>query len=288
MLECEPYICLDTPLMQLSQKLSNVIENLACRLAQANGGTITPHYILPYIPISLGIIEQCLNNMVDGSSITSSVEDNLTTFSFAAYTSEVNPGESNLLTFNTCVACDADFANSKSHAALCEKCFTGIQPELNKMAEQMAWPAQAVYEHEIFYNASKEKTAMHPAQLAAVSRFTLRSITRKLNHLAESRFAIKEEQPANRISTYQFPPVSYPRDLYKANMAVILTYPASIMEEVQLKITRIFVTLGLMLVAMLGLAFWGFPFPMLLMLFFISAPITAFLMWRRKTTPNED
>ncbi len=287
-LESALEICLDGKTMQLSEKLSNVIENLACRLAQANGGTITPHYILPYIPLSLGIVEECLNNMVDGSSITSSVEDNLTTFSFAAYKNGENMPTPALLTFDRCVACDSDFPQSDSHAAICGKCFTSIQPELNKLAEQMAWPAQAVYEHEILYNASKEKIAMHPAQLAAVSRFTLRSITRKLNHLADNRFAIKEEQPANGISTYQFPPVSYPRDLYRTNMSVILTYPASIMEEVQLKITRIFMALGLMLAIMLGLAFWGFPFPMLVMLFFIAAPITAFSIWRRKSAPNDD
>ena len=281
-------ICLYASTMQLSEKLSNVIENLACRLAQANSGTITPHYILPYIPLSLGIIEQCLNNMVDGSSITSSVEENLTTFSFAAYKNEEKTATTELLTFNTCVACDADFPQSASQAAICEKCFSGIQPELNSLAEQMAWPAQAVYEHEILYNASKEKAAMHPAQLAASSRFTLRSITGKLNHLAKNRFAIKEKQPAKGISTYQFPPVSYPRDLYRTNMAVILTYPASIMEEVQLKITRIFMALGIMLALMLGLAFWGIPFPMLVMLFFIVAPITAFSIWRRKTAPIDD
>ena len=34
--------------MQLSEYTANVIENLACRAAQSNGGAITPHAVLPY------------------------------------------------------------------------------------------------------------------------------------------------------------------------------------------------------------------------------------------------
>jgi hypothetical protein len=274
-------------IMELSENLSNVIENIACRLAESAGGEITPHYILPYIPISLGIVEHCLNNMVDGSSITTSVEDNLTTFSFAAYKSDNKKAEIPLLSFKSCVASDADFTG-ESQAALCNRCRQSIQAELNRLAEQMGWPAQAVYEHEILYNVAKDKKAMHPAQLAAVSRFTLRSMSRKLEHLADSRFATREKLPAKGITTYQFPPVTYPRKLYRANMEVIMTYPASVMEEVQLKLTRIFITLGCMLLAMLATAFWGIPFPLLLMLFVVAAPITALSIWRRKTAPDEE
>jgi hypothetical protein len=273
--------------MELSENLSNVIENIACRLAESAGGKITPHYILPYLPISLGIVEHCLNNMVDGTSITSSVENNLTTFSFAAYRSAEEKQEIPLLTFKSCVACDADFPGD-SQAALCHSCRQSIQPELNRLAEHMGWPAQAVYEHEILYNAAKEKKPMYPAQLAAVSRFTMRSMSRKLEHLADCRFAIREKLPAKGLTTYQFPPVSYPRKLYRANMDVIMTYPASVMEEVQLKLTRIFITLGCMLLTMLAAAFWGIPFPLLLLLFTVVAPITAFTIWKHKTAPEEE
>jgi hypothetical protein len=43
--------------MELSENLVNVIENLACRVAEATGGEITPHYILPYLPLSLELVE---------------------------------------------------------------------------------------------------------------------------------------------------------------------------------------------------------------------------------------
>jgi hypothetical protein len=224
--------------------------------------------------------------MVDGTSITSSVADNLTTYSFAAYKSDAGD-RSPLLSFKSCVACDADFRQG-SQSALCHKCRAAIEPELSRLAEHMGWPAQAVYEHEILYNASKEKKPMHPAQLAAVSRFTLRSMLRKLEHLATNRFAVKEMHPAKGITTYQFPPVEYPRKLYRANMDLILTYPASVMEEVQLKLTKIFLMLGVMLLIMLGLAFWGAPFPIILLGFIVVAPITAFSIWQHKNAPEDE
>ncbi len=272
--------------MQLSEYTANVIENLACRAAQSNGGAITPHAVLPYLPISLGIVEHCLNEMVDGTAIVSGVENGLTTYTFAAYQGK-KPKTPPALSFETCVACDADFSGTSAEA-ICKACKDQMQSELNKLAEQMAWPAQAVYEHEILYNASQADKPLHPAELAAASRFTLRSMRRKLDILAKSRFASKEEQSAAGIATYAFPSLIYPRDRYRANMDIILTYPASIMEEVQTKLTRILMVLGGMLLAMLVMAFWGFPFPLLLLLFVVAAPIAAIIMWRHKRTPADD
>ena len=273
--------------MRLSDYTTNIIENLACRAAQAAGGTITPHHLLPYLPVSLGIIEHCLTAMLDDASISSSVEGGITITSFSAYSSDTPPQTPALLSFKSCIACDADYAIDTSHA-ICSNCETKLRTELNKLAEKMAWPAQAVYEHEILYNAAKEKKPLYPAELAASSRFTLRSMRRKLDLLTTNRFASKEQQPAKGIATYAFPAINYPRDHYQENMQTILTYPASIMEEIQTKLTRILMTLGLMLVVMLGMAFWGFPFPFLMMLFFIVGPITALLIWRHKSSPDDD
>jgi hypothetical protein len=273
--------------IQLSEYTSNVVENVACRAAQACGGSITPHHVLPHLPLSLGIVEHCLNNMVDGSSITSSVVDGFTTYAFAAYRTDTSEPPTPLLAFDTCVACDTDFPGTSKHA-VCDACSSRMQSELNVLAEQIGWPTQAVYEHEILYNAAKAEMPLHPAQLAASSRFTLRSMRRKLDHLAQNRFARKEDRPAEGVATYAFPPVPYPRDHYKANMDVILTYPASIMEEVQDKFTRILITLSLMLLLMLVMAFWGIPFPMLMLLFAGAAPITAIFIWRHKRAANDD
>jgi hypothetical protein len=273
--------------MLLSDYTANIIENLACRAAQAAGGTITPHHLLPYLPVSLGIIEHCLTAMLDDASITSSVEDGITVTSFSAYSSATASAIPQLLAFKTCIACDADYATETSHA-ICSNCDSTLRKELNTLAKTMAWPAQAVYEHEILYNAAKENKPMYPAELAANSRFTLRSMRRKLDLLAKGRYTSKEQHPAKGIATYAFPAINYPRNHYQENMTTILTYPASIMEEMQTKLTRILMTLGLMLVVMLGMAFWGFPFPFLMMLFFIIGPITALLIWRHKSSPDDD
>jgi len=273
--------------MQLSEHTSNVIENLACRGAQDRQGNITAHHVLPYLPASLGIVEHCLNETVDGSSITSGVEDGLTTYSFAAYKESPASEPAQLLSFASCVSCDADFPQPQDHP-MCTACGDRFHKELYTLAEQMGWPAQAVYEHEILYNAATAGKPLHPAELAAKSRFTLRSMRRKLDHLAQNRFARKEENPADGIATYAFPSLAYPRERYQANMDVILTYPASVMEEVETKLCRILVTLGLMLLVMVGMAFCGIPFPLLILLFLVAAPITAIMIWRRKLAPDDE
>lgn len=274
--------------MQLSEYASNVIENLACRAAQASGGRITPHHVLPYLPVSLGIVEQCLNAMVDGTSITSSVENGLTTYSFTAYHSDapsVQPPSR--LSFETCIACDTDF-DPPTHNPICGACETHIREELNTLATEMGWPAQAVYEHEILYHTSQAGKPMQPAELAAVSRFTLRSMRRKLDHLTRNRFARKENLPAKGIATYELPQIPYPREHYRNNMDIILSYPASITEEVQTKFARILITLGCMLLFMFGMAFCGIPFPTLVILFLGAAPVTAISIWRHKRAPKND
>jgi len=48
----------------LSESASNVFENLACRLASRNGGRIHPHGILPFLPISLKMVPECLHDEV--------------------------------------------------------------------------------------------------------------------------------------------------------------------------------------------------------------------------------
>jgi hypothetical protein len=273
--------------MQLSEYTSNVIENVACRAAQNTGGSITPHHVLPYLPISLGIVEACLAQMVDGKAITSSVVDGFTTYSFAAYRKETPGNTADRLSFETCVACDADFS-SASEKAICDACSSHMRTELNTLAAQTAWPMQAVYEHEILYNAAKAANPLHPAQLAASSRFTLRSMRRKLDHLMQNRFARKEQVTDGDVATYAFPAVPYPRDHYRANMDIILSYPASITEEVQAKFARILITLGCMLLLMFGLAFYGIPFPTLVILFLAAAPVTAISIWRHKRAPEND
>jgi hypothetical protein len=105
---------------------------------------------------------------------------------------------------------------------------------------------------------------------------------KKLEQMAASHFLRRELGDQPGAYTYVFPSLNYPRVRYRENREIIRSYPASLMEDVELKIVRILFALGILFIAMLGLAFWGFPFPILLVCFAVAAPVISMWIWRRK------
>ena len=269
----------------LSEAAANIVENLACRIAERCRGRITASQLMPYLPMSLKLVRSCLENMVDGSSVLSEKSEHVTEFEFAAdKDSEVNPG---VLSDGSCVSCGADMFGG-GQDALCSACSGTLRGELNALAEKTGWPAQAVYEHEILYQAADHKGPVHAETLAAHSPYTLRNMRRKLDKMSLEGYLSQELDQDAGMMTYCFPEMDYPKNLYRKNMAVIRGYPSSVMEEVQIKVARILFTLGAMFLGMLVLAFLRVPFPILIVLFFVTAPIVAIVMWRHRSRPEEE
>jgi hypothetical protein len=267
---------------RLSEAASNIVENLATRVAQRNGGRICPHHIVPYLPMSLGLIQTCLDDMVDGTSVHSDVRNELLEYEFAAYRD--SPVERGILKLSagSCVSCDRDLAEP-SEEVLCPECSELLRKELNVLAERTAWPAQAVYEHEILYHAAEQTGPVHAATLAGSSRYTLQGIRQKLDRLTLDHYARQELDRKAGIMTYHFPDIEYPRHLYRKNMAVIRSYPASVMEEVQVKIMRILGALAVMLLLAIGAAICFQPlFPILVLVLLVAGPIVAWRIWHHK------
>jgi glycerol-3-phosphate acyltransferase PlsY len=59
------------------------------------------------------------------------------------------------------------------------------------------------------------------------------------------------------------------------------------MEDVEQRLVRILFVLGCIFLLLLGLAFWGIPFPLLVPAFLVVAPISAFVIWRHKDKIEE-
>ena len=269
----------------LSEFAKNIVENIACRVAQRRGGTITPNDVLPYLPVSLDIVKQSLDDMADGASVASKVTDNIVEYAFSAYVND--EPQSGVLAFRTCVACDCDL-DTIAKKVLCPDCTDKLRSELNTLAEKNAWPARAVYEHELLHHAAQLATPIPPEKLAGVSRYTLRSTRAKLAQLAADHFARAEKDKTDGVTKYTFPAIDYPRHFYRHNRDIIRSYPASLTEEVQLKVFRILLTLGVMFLGMILLAVWGFPFPILIVIMAIAGPIVAFSIWRHSEQPEDD
>jgi hypothetical protein len=87
---------------------------------------------------------------------------------------------------------------------------------------------------------------------------------------------------------YHFPDITYPKEMYNRNIAVIRRYPASVMEDVQIKVTRIILVLALLLLGVFFLALLRVPLPVLIVGYLVVAPIVAIKMWLKKDRPPED
>lgn len=272
--------------IELSDKVTNIIENLACRIAEKEGGRITPHSLLPYLPISLGLVKACLDNMVDEISVSSDKKDNVVEYEFTAYKNSTISQEP--LEIDVCLSCGEDRAPSHQEV-LCSSCFENFQKELSRLSEKNGWPAHALYEHEILYLASYYKDSIHAEALAGRSRYTLGSVRRKLERMSLDGYLRQELDKQAGMMMYHLPRVAYPKKRYVTNIGIIRSYPASVMEEVQIKVVRILFVLGCMLFGLMIMAFmFRIPYPFLVMIFFAAAPLTALFIWRHRRYPEEE
>ena len=172
---------------ELSETLTNVVENLACRVAEGRGGRIAPNHLVPYVPMSLALIKRALEAMVDGSSVLSEERDGATEFVFTAYQDKPEHDDKARLSFESCVSCARELVEGRDDS-LCTSCGGGMAGELTELAETTGWPAQAVYEHELLYLAAGHDGPVRAEDLAGRSRYTLRNTRRKLDRLSLDGF----------------------------------------------------------------------------------------------------
>jgi hypothetical protein len=267
----------------LNESAANIVENLAYQMAQRYGGAITANHLAPYLPLSLSLIRSCLDNMVDGHSVIAIEQDGFPRYEFTQ-TKESN-SEPHEVDAQSCLSCRINPRSGEQ--MLCEECLDSLEKELTRIAESTGWPAKAVYEHEILYIAAQRSGPQNAADLAGYSRYTLKRMQKKLKAMAlEQNLKLDLDRIAATIS-YQFPKISYPKEAYQRNMEVIHRYPASVAEDIELKIIRIILYLAGMLFAVFVLALLRLPLPILVICFFIIAPIVAFRIWRHRDRPPD-
>jgi hypothetical protein len=245
---------------------------------------------MPYLPVSLELIAACLDDMVDSSAVLVEGDGARKSYFFSAFAD--TPEQKGTLNSLSCVSCGAEL-QSKPLAVFCGPCMALLRTELNALAEKVGWPAQAVYEHEILYLAASLDPPLTAEKIAGHSRYTLprytlRNMRRKLDRLTVSGYAEQGLDEAGGRVVYHMPDITYPKSAYQENMRVIRSYPASIMEEVELRVTRILFALGVLVVTLFVLAVFHVPYPLLLLLFVVLAPAIGIGLWRHRLHPEED
>jgi len=268
----------------LNESAANVVENIAYHVAQLNGGVITVNHLTPYLPLSLGLIRACLDNMVDGHTVITSEKDGFPLYEFTRSKEAI--AEDHGLDIQSCISCTINLRSGDY--MICKECLDALEKELNRVAESSAWPAKAVYEHEILYIAGCQSGPCNAADLAGNSRYTLKRMQKKLKAMALEHYLTQDLDQTAATITYQFPQILYPKKDFQRNMEVIRRYPASVAEEMELKIIRIILYLVGMLLAVFVLALLRIPLPVLIVCFAIIAPIVAIKIWRHKDKPPEE
>ena len=269
----------------LSERAANMVENLAFRIAERHGGTLTPNHLVPYVPMSLALIRECLDGLVDNETVCPVRTGHVEEYEFTTYADA--PKEPAMLKVRACVSCDADLA-SRAAGVFCPSCSRELGREIARLAEKTAWPAQAVYEHEILYLAAHAKGPVHAEDLAGRSCYTLRNMRRKLDAMSKEGSLCKVFDEHGGAVVYEFPAIEYPKGHYKTNMDVIRGFPASVMEEVQTRVTLVLFALGALVLGLFVMAFMRVPFPVLILMFLVAAPVISILIWSHRTRPEDD
>ena len=269
----------------LSEATVNMVENIAYQIAERNRGRITVNHLVPYLPMSVGLLRDCLDEMLDEHSVFAGELDGFPVYEFNACLNKAPPA--GRLDFANCLSCNTDFAPPRLKP-FCPPCFENLTKDLTRIAKTTGWPTKAVYEHEILYLAARQPGPHYAAWLAGQSRFTLKRMKQKLKTMTLDHYLRQELDTQAGNLRYHFPAVAYPKKFYRHNMEVIRSHPSSVMEDVEMKVTRITLTLAGLVLLMFLLALLRIPLPMLVVGFVIVAPIVSLKIWRHKEKPPED
>jgi hypothetical protein len=249
------------------------LENLAVRVAATQGGRVHPNDLIPWLPVSLEIIIQRLDEMVDDTIVFREEEDGLKRYVFQ----ELSASEPKTLYLNYCVHCDSD-GRISPNMPLCPNCEELALKELSKLAEKTAWPAEAVWQHEILHIASDTPRPVGVADIAARSRLTIGRVQQRLKDLVKMGCARAEIDEAQARLVYHFPPIQYKREAFLRHDQFIRTHPASLKDEWELRLVRALSWFIAIVLAAFALGFFAkIPLPLSLL---GALGLGSFVAWR--------
>lgn len=265
-------------------KLKATVENLASRIAATKRGRITPNDLLPYLPISLELLEDHLQDMVDGSVVIEGESGKFKTYEFPEFFDKADPNGKD----GSCLACHTDLPDG-DQPGLCSPCERALHEEMFDLAESTAWPAPAVKEHEIAFITSSVRGAITVAAVAGQSRMTLRRLKEELKRLAKKRYAHAVVDEERGVLSYEFPPIEYDKPRFQENDYFIRSHPSSVKDEVEVKIIKSLVALTVILVACIVLGFFHFPFPLVVLAGLVAAGLATVKIFvsKARVTPEQ-
>jgi hypothetical protein len=138
------------------------------------------------------------------------------------------------------------------------------------------------------YLAANMDSPVYLAAIAGRSNYTLGNMRKKLERLCLERYATQQLDDEKGLIAYSFPEIKYPETSYHRAMALIRSYPAAEMEEIETKMVKILAMLaGFIVLVFLASFFLKVPFVVGVGLLIIAGPIWAWYIWRSKRKAKE-
>ncbi len=261
--------------------LRATLENLAEHIAAARGGRVRANDLLPYLPVSLSMVQRHLDEMVDGSVVTEERLDGIKTYLF----SEMLDSAPKPMPVGVCMYCGSEAPVAKA-MQLCYACNDELCRELLRLAETTAWPSEAVWQHELVYlTASASGQGRGVAEVSGRSRMTLKTVKSRLEELAAAGFARQELDDAHGVVRYALPPLEYRREAFERHDEFIHMHPSSLKDELEIQIIKsLGACIGIVFLCFLGSLVARIPFPILI----VGGVVLGFFVCRRifrQTTP---
>ena len=232
-----------------------VTENLALQLSATQGGIVHAAQLMPYVPLSIELIEQTLDALAESERVQ---KQTINHFSAYLFQESFNQPQHTFAP-RFCVYSNEPLDDHK-YSAISEDVRKTIETELATLANSDTWPAEAVWEHEIIYLMANLPEPISTSLLAGRSRLSFKRIEKRLMKLRNKGILLFDPE----INTWSLPPLRYPRPVYARNDNFIRQFPGAVKEELEVRIVKgLSLSLGVLLLSFI-LAFIGrLPFPII-------------------------
>ncbi len=266
--------------------LKTAVENISARIAAAKSGRVVPNDLAPYLPVSLELIESRMREMVDGSTVLEPGEEDFLCFDYPEFYDSPQCSVER----SDCWICHAEarepqrFNDPDTLPGFCSACSRELSRELMELAENTGWPAAAMKEHELLYITSSADEPVRLAAVAGKSRLTLGKVKQQLTEMSRRRWVkMLVTQELGGLG-FLFPKISYSKSEFKENQAFIRKHPASMRDEVEIRLIKALSGVAVILVLCIVGAVFHIPFPLLVL---IGVAASAAFIWKTfsKKTP---
>ena len=206
------------------------VENLAEQLAATQGGRLHACQLLPYLPLSLALVEDALSALSQSQAIEKIKSSEGSFYTFL----DLLDAKPTSFRVDRCVYSRETLQDSE-YGVITNTVREQIYAELHQLSRSQNWAAEAINEHELLYLINHLPSPVRRSQVAGHSRLPFKQAEQHLRTMLEQQ-TLQIDPNTGELSS---PPLRYPQHAYQKNAAFIRQFPAALKEERELNLIRL-------------------------------------------------